>query len=76
MKSEASAVCASCAAPLERGMSECPRCGRPIVRPEKPTSIVVRAVTVAFALVAVAISWTTVVGVAGWFTRLITSMAR
>ena len=75
MKPQIGTVCATCAAPVS-GMNECRRCGRPVVRPEKAASLVVRGVGLATVAVALWLSWQSTIGVVGWFALLITSMAR
>jgi hypothetical protein len=75
MKPERDTICATCAAPVS-GMNNCRRCGRPIVRPEKSTSLVVRGVGLATVAVALWLSWKSTIGVLGWFALLTTSMTR
>ena len=74
MKTEASTLCASCGGTLAKAATECARCGRPVVRAEKPTSTVLRFVFLAVIAVTLWLSWKSVVGVFGWFARLVATL--
>jgi hypothetical protein len=74
VKTEASTLCASCGGTLSKAATECARCGRPVVHAEKTTSNVVRFVFLAVTAVTLWLSWTSVIGVSGWFARLVAAL--